>query len=165
MLYKYTVSKENRTISFKFKFTYMHLTTMFSIISRHYSTILSLLSASAFICSNFNLQSSIKSRYNDQIMYFTDLQSSICKCTSCGCQHLAVGPRFPLNIISFDPFPNKPWFICVCITSLLKTVGKGEIACNEQFLLFSVFSIHLENFGIFIKFKILVWKLFQFGRV
>ena len=30
--------------------------------------------------------------------------------------------------------------------SLEKIVGKGEIACNEQFLLFPVFSTHLENF-------------------
>ena len=36
----------------------------------------------------------------------------------------------------FNPVPNKPWLLLVCITSLLKTVGKGEIACNEQFLLF-----------------------------
>ena len=30
-----------------------------------------------------------------------------------------------------NPFPNKP-----CSTSLENTVGKGEIAQNEQFLLF-----------------------------
>ena len=37
----------------------------------------------------------------------------------------------------FNPFPNKPWFLHVCSKSLLKnTVGKGEIARNEQFLLF-----------------------------
>ena len=36
----------------------------------------------------------------------------------------------------FNPFPNKPWFLCVCSTSLMKTVGKGEIARDEQFLLF-----------------------------
>ena len=35
-----------------------------------------------------------------------------------------------------NPFQNKPWFLHVCSTSLLKTVGKGEIARNEQFLLF-----------------------------
>ena len=43
-----------------------------------------------------------------------------------------------------NPFPNKPWFLRVCKTSLLKktkqkkkkTVGKGEISRNEQFLLF-----------------------------
>ena len=22
----------------------------------------------------------------------------------------------------FNPFPNNPWFLCVCITSLLKTL-------------------------------------------
>ena len=36
----------------------------------------------------------------------------------------------------FHPFPNKPWLLRVCSTSLLKTVGKEEIARNEQFLLF-----------------------------
>ena len=38
------------------------------------------------------------------------------------------------NCIS--PFPNNPWFLRVCFTSLLKTLGKGEIAHNEQFFLF-----------------------------
>ena len=32
-------------------------------------------------------------------------------------------------------FPNKPWFSRVC-KSFENTVGKGEIARNEQFLLF-----------------------------
>ena len=47
------------------------------------------------------------------------------------------------------PFPNKPWFLRVCCTSLLKTLGKGEIARNEQFLHFPqcfLFSTHLESF-------------------
>ena len=36
-----------------------------------------------------------------------------------------------------NPFPNKPWFLYVCSTSLFEnTVGKGEIARHEQFLLF-----------------------------
>ena len=37
------------------------------------------------------------------------------------------------------PFPNKPWSLRVCSTSLLKTVRKGEIAHNKQFLLFLQF--------------------------
>ena len=47
-----------------------------------------------------------------------------------------------------NPFPHKPWFLPLCCTSLLKTwLGKGEIARNEQFLLFpTVFSNCLENF-------------------
>ena len=43
---------------------------------------------------------------------------------------------------------TSPGFLCVCSTSLLKkTVGKGEIARNEQFLLF------LQCF-------LLVWRTF-----
>ena len=30
-----------------------------------------------------------------------------------------------------NPFPNKPWFLRVCCTSLLKTLRKGEIAHYE----------------------------------
>ena len=37
----------------------------------------------------------------------------------------------------FNPFPNKPWFFtCLRYKSFENTVGKGEIARNEQFLLF-----------------------------
>ena len=43
-------------------------------------------------------------------------------------------------------FPNKPWFLCVCGTSLLKTVGIEEIVRNKQFLLFQVSPTHFENF-------------------
>ena len=35
-----------------------------------------------------------------------------------------------------NPFPNKPWCLRVCGISLENTVGKGEIAHDEQFLLF-----------------------------
>ena len=35
-----------------------------------------------------------------------------------------------------NPFPNKPCYLRVCSTRLLKTLGKGEIARNDQFLLF-----------------------------
>ena len=37
----------------------------------------------------------------------------------------------------FNPFPNRPWFfICLQYKSFENTVGKGEIACDKQFLLF-----------------------------
>ena len=39
-------------------------------------------------------------------------------------------------ILCFNPFPNKPWFLQVCSTDFENTVGKGEIARNEQFILF-----------------------------
>ena len=39
--------------------------------------------------------------------------------------------------VVLNPFPNEPWFLHVCSSSLLKTLlEKGEIAHNEQFLLF-----------------------------
>ena len=38
--------------------------------------------------------------------------------------------------MGFNPFPNKPLFSYVCSTSLMKTLEKGEIPLNEQFLLF-----------------------------
>ena len=50
--------------------------------------------------------------------------------------------------------------------SFENTVGKGEIARNEQFLLsHSVFYLVIELSVVFIKFKIVVCKLFPFGRV
>ena len=52
-------------------------------------------------------------------------------------------------ISTFNPFPNKPWFLHFCCTSLENTVGKEEIACHEQFLLFPVFSTGFENFATF----------------
>ena len=43
------------------------------------------------------------------------------------------------------------------------TMGKGEIAHNKQFLLFPQ-CLQLVS-AIFVKFEIVVCKLFQFGRV
>ena len=85
--------------------------------------------------------------------------------------------------LSLNPFPNEPWFLGVCSISLLKTLfrclqytsfentlGKGEIARKEQFLLFpkcfqSVSYMFGHLFAIFIKLKIVVCRLFQFGIV
>ena len=45
------------------------------------------------------------------------------------------------------PFPHNDTFSCPWETNLLKTLWeKGEIAHNEQFLLFPVFSTRLDNF-------------------
>ena len=67
----------------------------------------------------------------------------------------------------FNPFLNKPWFLRVCCTntSLLKTLGKGEIAHDEQFLLFPLRFLPFccSNFPLFSSF--VVCLLFQFGRV
>ena len=41
---------------------------------------------------------------------------------------------------------TSPGFYLSVVKSFENTEGKGEIARNEQFLLFPVFSTHLENF-------------------
>ena len=49
--------------------------------------------------------------------------------------------------IPFNPFPNKPLFLYVCSTGLLKTLWKKEkllVMSNSPFL--AVFSTLLENF-------------------
>ena len=65
------------------------------------------------------------------------------------------------------PFPNKTLFLRVCSTRLLKTLWQ-----KEKFLVTSNFSFsHSVSFSfgehsaIFIKLKIVICKLFQFGRV
>ena len=69
----------------------------------------------------------------------------------------------PLNDVTctrqFSPFPNKPWFLRVWGTGLLKTLGKGEIARNEHFLLYSqCFYPFGELTTIFMKSEIYVCK-------
>ena len=38
--------------------------------------------------------------------------------------------------VRINPVPNKPWFLLSAVQVLWKHCGKGEIARNEQFLLF-----------------------------
>ena len=62
--------------------------------------------------------------------------------------------------IALNPFPNKPWFLCVLNSSLLKTLWE-----KEQLLVTSNFSFSHSFFypfgelsAIFIKFEIVVCK-------
>ena len=61
----------------------------------------------------------------------------------------------------YNPFPNKPWFLRVCSTSLLKTLWK-----KKELLIMSNFSVYPSIFypfgelaAIFIKFKIVFCKI------
>ena len=68
---------------------------------------------------------------------------------------------------AFNPFPNKPWFLRVCSITLLKTLWEKEkllVTSNFSFS-HNVFYPFRELSAIFVKFKIVVCKLFQFGRV
>ena len=66
-----------------------------------------------------------------------------------------------------NPFPNKPWFSCVCRTSLLKTLWEKEklLATSNFSFSHSVFYLFGELFVIFIKSEIVVCRLFQSARV
>ena len=64
--------------------------------------------------------------------------------------------------LSFNPFPNKPWFLRVCSTSLSKTRWEKEkllVTSNFSFS-HSVFQPFGELSAIFIKFEIVVCKFF-----
>ena len=66
-----------------------------------------------------------------------------------------------------NPFPNKPWFLRVCCTSLLKTLWEKEkllVTSNFSFS-HSVFYSFGELSAIFVKFRILVCRRFEFERV
>ena len=66
-----------------------------------------------------------------------------------------------------NPFPNKPCFLRVCSTCILKTLREKEkllVTSNFSFP-HGVFYPFGELCIIFIKFKIGVCKLFQFERV
>ena len=72
-----------------------------------------------------------------------------------------------LSRIAINRFPNKPWCVRVCSKSLLKTLWETEkllVTSNFSFS-HSVFNTFGELFPIFIKLKIVVCRLFQFGRL
>ena len=52
-----------------------------------------------------------------------------------------------IPVIFLNPFPNKPWFLLVCSTSLLKTLWEKEkLLVLSNFSFSTVFSTRLENF-------------------
>ena len=67
----------------------------------------------------------------------------------------------------FNPFQNKPWFLRVSSTSLLKTLREKEKLLFTSNFSFShiVFYLFGQLSAILIKLKIVVCKLVQFGRV
>ena len=76
-------------------------------------------------------------------------------------------PKVKTAFVDPNPFPNKPWFLRICSTTLLKTLWEKEkllIMSNFSFS-HSVFYPFRELSAIDIKFEIVVCKLYQFGRV
>ena len=66
--------------------------------------------------------------------------------------HFRPDPNESICRPHINSFPKKPWFLHVCSISLFKTLGKGEIAPNKQFLLFPRCFYRYRNLpAIFIK--------------
>ena len=77
--------------------------------------------------------------------------------------------QFDTDLLSWDinPFPNKPGFLRVYRTSLLKTLPekKKSLETSKFSYTRSVFYLFWELPAIFKKSRIVVCKLFRFGRV
>ena len=61
-----------------------------------------------------------------------------------------------------NPFQNKPWFVHVRSVSLLKTLWEKEklLVTSNFFFSLSIFYRFTDLSAVFIKFKIVVCKLF-----
>ena len=75
---------------------------------------------------------------------FIELKIVVCKLLQFWRVERDVLPRF-------NPFPNKPWFLCVCCTSVLKTLGEKEKLLITSNLSFSpsVFYMFREVYSQF----------------
>ena len=83
----------------------------------------------------------------------------------CTCSNFALGDKF-VNLVNINPFPNKPRFLRVYSASLLKTLLEKEKLLTSNFSFsHSVLYPFEELSAIFIKFEIVICRLFQFGTV
>ena len=112
--------------------------------------------------------------HNDEMHSFSFIQPVYISCIKAyfvGRLSGYVGFKFIIN----EPYSKqprvltliKPWFLRVCSTSLLKTLWEKEklLVTSNFSCSHSVFYLSGELSAIFIKFEIVVCKLFQFGRV
>ena len=70
------------------------------------------------------------------------------------------------HCIILNPFLNKPWFLHVCSTCLLKTLWEKEklLVTSDFSFSHSVFYPFRKLSTTFIKFKIVICRLFKFGK-
>ena len=68
---------------------------------------------------------------------------------------------FSKGFLDLNPFPKNTWFLCVCSTSLLKTLReKGKLLLTSNFSFsHSVFYLSGELPAVFIKLEIVVCEL------
>ena len=71
------------------------------------------------------------------------------------------------TMLSVNPYSNKPWFLRICSTCLLKTMWEKEklLVTSNFFFSHIVFYPYGELYAVFIKYEIVVCKLFEFEKV
>ena len=92
------------------------------------------------------------------------------------CSHPSIYTSLLSPYFSINTFSNKPWFLGISSTSLLKTlqvVGKGEIVRNKQFHLFPQCFLpiwrtlcyfhpfrncHLQTLSVWESQKVVIWE-------
>ena len=72
-----------------------------------------------------------------------------------------------LCVYILNPFPNKPWFLRVCSSRLLKTLWEKEklLGTNNFSFSHSVWYLFEELSAIFIRLKLLSANSLSFGKV
>ena len=92
-------------------------------------------------------------------LYFRHVKTRACFWK--GSKTCGLAPSHQIN-----PFPDKPRFLRVCSTRLLKTLWEKEkLLVMSNFSFSHCFLPCLKNFVIFIRLVIVVCKHFQFGRI
>ena len=139
------------------------------------------------LTSNFSFSHSVFYSFLELSAIFTKVKIVVCKLFQFGSvQNLLFGKGlrsahivltritylewctlYHTTLNDLNPFPNKPWFLRVCITSLLKTLWEKEklLVTNNFSFSHSVFYPFEKISAILIKFEIVVCKLFEFERV
>ena len=107
--------------------------------------------------------------YLDSIYGDSKKKIYICVCWTISVYRYEIYSAYFTNKLPtrLNPFPNKPWFLCVCSKRLLKTPWEKEklLATSNFSSSHSVFYTSGKLSSIFIKLKIIVCKPFEFGKV
>ena len=166
---------EGKGVTSIFSFSY----NIFNFIKTKFIILSTFISSSA---NAFNLDSSKSLTFGKELSLFNTIltiidpkkeafENIVGKGENAGNQHFSVSQTilvlFMIMLLSVNPFPNKPWFLRVCSTSLLKTLWEKEKLLVTNNLSFSqrVFYPFGELTFFIIKFAIVVCNLFQIGRV
>ena len=98
--------------------------------------------------------------FGDELAFLVLLQKKKKTC------YLPVLQTFLMNLQLALSQTSPGFYMSVVYKPFENTLGNGEIARYEQFLIFSQYFLPVRELStIFVKFEIVICKLFQFGRV